>query len=98
MNESVLPLPLIGGICLVIALICLFWSSRPRRRTDLLARIVLRWFHSLVWLFIGAACFVAPVAALGGVITAASLVALAVFCYVAYMAISISDRLGKAKT
>jgi hypothetical protein len=51
----------VAAVCLVIALVYMFlWPGRknPERlqQSPFWQRIVLRWFHSLTWVFIAIAC------------------------------------------
>jgi hypothetical protein len=51
-----------AAVCVVVALVYLFlWPGRKNpdrvRQLPLFQRIVIRWFHSLSWLLIAAACF-----------------------------------------
>ncbi|MDX1907782.1 MAG: hypothetical protein SF053_12165 [Bacteroidia bacterium] len=54
---NILPWPAWGLICFGIAGLYLLVRPRPRSG-DAFARFVLRWMHSLVWLWLGSACFV----------------------------------------
>lgn len=57
-----LPFSIWGVFCLVVAIVYAFISPKPKvldtaQRQPTFIRIILRWFHSLVWVFLAAACF-----------------------------------------
>ena len=72
-------------VCLVIAIVYLFiWPGRkdPDRLRPIWRKLVLRWFHSLTWLLIGAACLLwSKLWAL-----------LALVTYIIFMLASMADR------
>lgn len=60
MNDTFLGFPYVGWgtICLVIAALYFFvWPKAPGRNRPPLAHFIFRYFHSLVWLLLAAACF-----------------------------------------
>ena len=90
-----LPIWVWGMACLVVVTLYTRFPGKPRFYTIGPARWVLRWFHSIVWLFLAAACFIAPVEALGGTTTATILALGGLFSYVIYMTTLFRDRLAK---
>ena len=91
LTAALLGVPLVvwGCLCSLVAAVYLIYSPRPggagRRATDTAwRRLVLRWFHPLVWLLLGLSFFmwggyVAGGAALAIVLAVASLITYAVF-------------------
>ncbi len=72
-------------VCLVIAIVYLFiWPGRkdPKRPRPIFRKLVLRWFHSLTWILIGAACL----------LWSKALGLIAVVVYLSFMWASMSDR------
>lgn len=64
MSNTFLGLPLLiwGGVCFGVAAVFLFVQPRSRSGPSVpprapWMRFVLRWFHTIVWLILGLACF-----------------------------------------
>jgi hypothetical protein len=96
MNVFGVPLWVLGIGCLAVAAIYIIYWPRPRT-AGRMTRVVLRWFHGLVWLLLGLAAFVAPQAALGGTTTATAAALLALLCYMIFMVELFRDRLARVK-
>ena len=60
MNDTFLGLPYFGwgSICLAVATLYFFvWPKAPGRARSRFTHLIIRYFHSLVWLLLAAACF-----------------------------------------
>ncbi len=64
MSDSILGIPLTtwGVVCLGVAVVYFFFWPKPKADDQAPPRsprvhFVLRWFHSIVWLLLAAACF-----------------------------------------
>ena len=85
-----------GLLCLVVAAVYVaVWPKnaglvpvRPVWR-----HVVLRWFHTLVWVLLGASCFVRPSQAFGGSATANVLALLALATYASFLGILLFERM-----
>ena len=85
-----LPLPLWAGVCLAVAVAYFFFWPRPGdRQRDRFTQIVLRWFHSAVWLLLGIA---ALMAAAGSETTAAVTILLGMLLYVTFLVTLVRDQ------
>ena len=79
------PLAIWGGVCLAVAAVWLFvWPSKTTATGP--RRFILRWFHTLVWLLLAAAAFLAGLNLLGGVQSAQLAAWLALLTYFVFMA------------
>lgn len=86
------PLVIWGVVCLGVATLYYFVWPEPevdRPPRPVWMRLVLRWFHSLVWLLLAVACFLqaAGAAAIGRTIGGAGLL-----LYVVFMVTAAIDR------
>lgn len=86
-----LPLYLWGLICMAIAgLYAVLWPKpRPGQVRPAWAHLVLRWFHSLVWLLLAVACFLW---ALDLAAYAYGIAWLALPAYLAFITVTLLDR------
>jgi hypothetical protein len=81
----------IGG--LVIAGLWVFiWPKKENVRKNSLPYFILRWFHTLVWLFLSAAGFLSGLDILGGKNTAHWIVLLALITYLVFMAAVVTTQ------
>lgn len=85
MNFIGIPFSIWGMICLAVAAVWVFvWPSK----TTVTAGprfFILRWFHSIVWLLLAAAAFMAGFDILGGIATAQLVALLSLFTYLVFM-------------
>lgn len=85
-----------GCLCLMVALIYLFISPRLiKRRQSPYAKwryLVLRWFHSLVWLLLALSCFLWGEYLNGGAVLANVLALLSLAIYLVFIVTFIVDR------
>lgn len=86
--------PAIWGIaCLVVAAIWVFvWPSKRVVAPGSLQHFILRWSHTLVWLLLAAAAFIAGFDILGGTNTAQFVALLALLTYLVFMATLIATK------
>jgi hypothetical protein len=94
MTLAGVPLWVVGVVCLIIATIYFIFWPRPKQ-VGAFNFVVLRWFHGLVWVFLAAACFVAPQESLGGTTTGTVLSLLGLGSYVIFMITLFRDRLAR---
>jgi len=79
------PLPLWGVICLAVAGVWVFvWPSKTTVKGGP-RFFILRWFHTLVWLLLGVAAFVAGFDLVGGAGTARVVALLSLATYLVFM-------------
>jgi hypothetical protein len=97
MTFAGIPLWVVGVVCLIIATIYFIFWPRPRQ-AGRFHYLVLRWFHGLVWVFLGASAFVAPQTALGGTTTATVLALMGLGSYIIFMISLFRDRLARTKS
>lgn len=85
-----------GCLCLVVALLYLFLSPHLiRGRQSSYAKwrfLVLRWFHSLVWLLLALSCFLWGEHLSGGAVLANVLALIALAIYLVFIVAFIVDR------
>jgi hypothetical protein len=88
-----------GALCLLVATVYLM--IRPRRPAanaaprPLWRQIVLRWFHSLVWGLLAAACFVQALQLANASSIGSGLALGALLAYLVYLAALFSDRVQR---
>lgn len=95
MSNSVLGIPLStwGIVCLGVAVLYFFFWPKPKAADQPprspRTHFVLRWFHSIVWLLLGAACFLWA----GGSSTLANVLALlALALYLVFVVTLLGER------
>src|SRR5262245_19193481 len=91
-----LPWYIWGLLCLGVAAVYLVIWPRPPRKGNVPARprwrqIVLRWFHSLVWLLLASACFVQAIHFAGSATIGPALALLAALTYVAFIGALVAE-------
>ena len=89
-----------GALCLLVAAIYLVVWPRPRGATSarpLWRRVVLRWFHALVWALLAASCFVQAVQAPRAASIGSVLALTALLVYIVFMVTLTAERV-KRKT
>jgi hypothetical protein len=87
-----------GIACLVIAAIYLVIWPRSRGKAvqprPLWRRVVLRWFHALVWVLLAASCFVLELQVPGTVAAGSALALLAGLMYLIFLGAMVADILA----
>lgn len=94
MDMKLLGVPLYfwGVICLAVATVWIFvWPNRAAARAGL-RFFILRWFHTLVWLLLALAAFMAGFNILGGVGTAQPVALLSLLVYLVFMFAVVTSR------
>jgi hypothetical protein len=78
------PLTIWGVVCLMVSAVWIFvWPSQTSASGA--PRFILRWFHTLVWLFLAAAAFIAGLNLPGGVKSAQLAAEFALLAYLVFM-------------
>jgi len=87
MNLFGIPYTLWGIAALATAVLWVFiWPRKKNVKPGSLAYFILRWFHTLVWLFLAAAAFITSFDILGGQNTAQLVAFMGLITYLVFMA------------
>lgn len=79
------PLPIWSVVCLALSIVWVFvWPSKTTVTAGL-RFFILRWFHSIVWLLLAAAAFIAGFNILGAATAARQIALLSLITYLAFM-------------
>jgi hypothetical protein len=82
-----------GFAALAMALVwTLIWPRKKNVKPGSLPYFILRWFHTLTWLLLAAAAFIAGFDILGGQATAQLVAFLGFFAYLVFMATVVTTK------
>jgi hypothetical protein len=88
-----IPLVIWGALCCALTVLwVVVWPSAKAAATSGFRFVVLRWFHTLAWLFLAIAAFLAALDAPGGAATARPVALLALLTYLVFMGTFLTAR------